>query len=121
MLNAAEMIAVVLRAYLVALAGWICTRWLIDRFRKNKEAETFEAPAFTKDYFGRDVAVAPDASFGDQHLVLEYSDGRKVYRRPKGKESDEPDAGQSLRKLAAAAGQSTSPSVAPTAAEERNV
>ena len=103
-ISTAEGLATVLGAYLVALAVWICVNSFISRVRGVVHAEVFEEPAFTKDYFGRAVALEKGASFSDQHLVLDYKDGKKIYRAPQTEEETQIAAASSLKELAAAAG-----------------
>lgn len=115
-----ESLGMVLLTYLVALTVWIVVRTWLHQVKAERVAEPFEEPAFTKDYFGRAVSVAAGASFGDQHLVLEYADGKKRYRAPAIEEEEESAAASSLRMLAAAAGadSSISPERAPEQTDE---
>ncbi len=109
-------LATVLSAYLAATVMWIAFNALLYLLRGPARVEAATESAFEKDYFGRPLAVATGAAFSDQYLVLEYKDGKKIYRVPDADESLEPAVAGDLRSLAAAAGESVVP--ARQAAEE---
>jgi hypothetical protein len=102
----------VVSLYLGALAFWIIYNKVLFAVRGPSKLRAGEQRAFDKDYFGRPVAVATGTELRDQHLVLEYADGRKVYRAPVIEHltgAAEAAVAGELKALAVAAGAGASP------------
>lgn len=117
--KAVNWLATVLAGYLGLTALWIAYNAMLYLVRGPAQVEAAEEPTFEKDYFGRPIALADGSSFSDQHLVLEFKEGKKVYRAVRVDENEiaaqsDADAGQDLRRLAAAAGQSVAPAPEPS-------
>jgi hypothetical protein len=109
-----------LSVYLGLLACWVILNKAMSAAWGPPKLRAGEQPAFDKDYFGRPVAVASGATFNDQHLVLAYEDGRKLYRTPTADDmrlAPETAVSANVRALAAAAGAGVSPSSSPSAEE----
>ena len=101
----------VVSLYLGALAFWIIYNKVLLAVRGPSKLRAGEQRGFDKDYFGRPVAVARGTELRDQHLVLEYADGQKVYRTPaidRLAGAAEAVVASELKALAAAAGTSIS-------------
>ena len=114
-LKAVTWLGSVLAAYLGLTALWIAYNAMLYLLRGPVSVQATEEPTFEKDYFGRPVAVSTEANFEDQHLVLEFKEGKKVYRAPDPAEvevatgEDEGMIAGGLQNLAAAAGTSVTP------------
>ena len=118
--KAVSWLATVLAGYLGLTALWIAYNAMLYLVRGPATVEATAEPTFEKDYFGRPIAVAEASAFSDQHLVLEFKEGKKVYRTVIADElaevasADAADTGD-LARLAAAAGRGTAPSAEPLA------
>lgn len=69
----------VLAGYLIALTGWVLFNIVLNYVRPDGVGETAETVETKQDYFGRPLAVSLGSSFSDKHVVIEVSEGRKVY------------------------------------------
>lgn len=108
-LAAAGTIGTVLALYSMATVCWVAYNAMLYLVRGPAKPTEAPMPVFDKDHFGRPVVVAAGADFESQHLVLEFRDGQKVYRRPVEDDEQQAEAARDLMSLAAAAGRGVSP------------
>ena len=116
--GALQALAAVLQGYLVMLALWVTANSVYRWLSATRKVGDFDEPNFDEDYFGRVVTVAEGVSFQDQHLVLEYSEGRKIYRGPQEGQQVRTAAASSLHKLASAAAAGAGPTPVSTPGKE---
>ena len=107
--RAGAWLGAVIGGYLLLTVMWIAFNAMLYLVRGPIQVAGVGEPSFEKDYFGRPLAVDEASDFRDQHLVLEFRDGKKVYRGPDGAEESEAAVAGELRSLAAAAGADRGP------------